>query len=144
MGQGFIKATPNILLTSADFPELFNRTFIVNRTNGDKEDGWTLPNPESEHKCYNTDGTTYKPWAIKDTNGKWRIFMVGLPPLNEYTNNSHSCGWRRIESFQPSNGWNDDEENTLITKLEMKLSQIPKSVLKEFENENGISSHKAI
>jgi hypothetical protein len=137
MGGSFTKVTPNILLTSEEFPELFNKTFNVERTNKDKEDGWTLPDPETGHLCYNA--CIHKPWALKDINGKWRIFLVGLSDPDK-----HSCGWRRVESFSPSNGWADNDVTGLIAKLEAKLTQIPQSEIDEFETETGITFNSHI
>jgi hypothetical protein len=137
MGGTFSKATPNILLTPDEFPELFNNTFIVERTNGDKEDGWTLPNPETGHKCWDSQDI-FKSWALKDTNGKWRVYMVGL------SGQAHSCGWRRVETFRPSDGWNDGAEAALIAKLENKLTKIPQSEIDEFESKSGIKFNSRI
>jgi len=78
----------------APFPNLTSHKYIVKRTSGEKENGWIIAKPPV--------GAGYPSWldrhAVKDENNGWRIFMHN----NESDPNLFLCGWRRLDSIEPS------------------------------------------
>lgn len=124
MGNKFV--TPNLDVTQ--IPELMDRTFIVVRTSGAKEDGWYIK--RKDHKCEYADGQNAA--AVKDEDNKWRIFMVSSDDADD-----HACGWRRLETIKPSTGWKDNEVDTIVQKLEKLLADYPPEAMSECKKNNG-------
>ena len=77
-------------------PELLREyeetSYTVATANGTMESGWRLS--RTPHHCLNNREGWQGAHAILDT--EWRIFLY-----NETEN--HSCGWRRISTFWPTN-----------------------------------------
>jgi hypothetical protein len=74
-------------------------TYTVVRTSGEKDAGWRIN--REEHACIAGVPLWLRSHASNkaDKNtGTWRIFMRN----SEENPNLHSCGWRRVETIEPT------------------------------------------
>jgi hypothetical protein len=101
-----VRLTPELCVVLAD-PSYYEETYTCTRTDGRKEQGWSL---SKGHKCWNL-MFTWLPQGHahldREHLGKpapfWRVFLH-----NPVTETGHSCGWRPVGTFWPSR-LDDDE-----------------------------------
>jgi len=92
MGQG-ISAPKDECVSIQGIEELMNGSFTVKRTSGDLETGWFVP--KEHHHCASLcPGHCF---AAAWKHEVWRIFM-----RNSDDSKVHACGWRRLETVQPT------------------------------------------
>ena len=98
MGQG-ISAPKNECVSIQAIEELIAGSFTVKRTNGEMECGWVVP--KEHHYCAAQCPGHCSAAAWKSKSGEeyvWRIFMRSITD----DPNVHSCGWRRLETVEPT------------------------------------------
>jgi hypothetical protein len=113
MGNHFTTSSPIVYIW--DLKNIVDRTYTVELLCGQKDVGWRTPTEHEPHCCgYATQHTA----AVRDSDGKWRIYMMSSIPN---TDDLHLCGWKRIESIEPSDGWKEGEIDELIQILESRI-----------------------
>ena len=79
-------------------PELLREyeeiSYTVAISNGTMQSGWRLS--KTPHQCLNNREGWQGAHAVLDT--EWRVFLYHDMPIED----EHSCGWRRISTFWPT------------------------------------------
>ena len=77
-----------------EFPDLIQDTYTVKRTSGLCDPGWVISRATSFEPTL--DGPSASKHCSKEPM-KWRIFLD-----NNKTSEEYVCGWRRIETIEPT------------------------------------------
>jgi hypothetical protein len=95
MGQA-ISVPLELRVSLAEFHDLLNDTYTVERTSGKIDSGWRIPGNSPVDQSI--EGPCASIHAVKNDVKGWRIFMDNSPKdINELFG-----GWRRIETIWPT------------------------------------------
>lgn len=116
----------------ADYPEITNDSYTVERTSGDVEPGWRIPAKSGVDTMVIFPAASIHAMISGEMKGGWRIFMDnGLKNPEEIRG-----GWRRIGTIWPTRLHGDAEaiekwRNELIVLLEELEKKRASEVIKE-------------
>ena len=86
----------------AQYEDIVNDTYTVKRTSEELDDGWKISHESGV--VTNVKGPSATKHCTKDETRIWRIFMDNGKNSDDYV-----CGWRRLETIQPTRLNNDEE-----------------------------------
>ena len=121
MGQG-ISAPKDRCVSIQGIDELMNVSFSVKRTSGELESGWLVPKEHHHCAALCPAYCSAAAWKSLDRDSEayvWRIFM------RNDKEDLHACGWRRLNTIQPTNLLDDEQainvwRNKMIVLLEIE------------------------
>ena len=109
MGQG-LTIPKEFHVPLSIYKEIASDTYTVKRTSGMLDEGWKISEESASEPAL--EGPSAAKYKVKDTE-VWRIFMDNGKTAHEYV-----CGWRRVETIQPTR-LNGDEEAINLWRQEL-------------------------
>lgn len=82
----------------ADYPEIVNDTYTVQRTSGDVDSSWRIPTSSVADFTVIFPAASIHARIAEYMKGGWRVFMDNGPKHPDEIN----AGWRRIDTFWPT------------------------------------------
>jgi hypothetical protein len=104
MGQG-MSVLPKYHVSLADYPEIANDSYTVERTSGDLDSGWRIPAGSGVDMNVKFPAASIHAIINHGMKGGWRIFMDNGNKRPEQM----LGGWRRISTIWPTRLHGDPE-----------------------------------